>query len=134
MSGVSVVRHLVAHDSAVLAVVSPATKILVGNLKEGTVLPAISIKQISGTQELDVAMTSKRLRTHRVQVTVHAVSGKQQQQLIALVLAACPNTSGTLNGIHVDSILPAGEGPDLSDPDIPLYEQSCDFIVRWFTP
>jgi hypothetical protein len=38
----------------------------------------------------------------------------------------------TINGVVVDSILPDIEGPDLSQPDLKIYEQPRDFIVRWF--
>ena len=54
--------------------------------------------------------------------------------LLRLVLAACPNTHGTVNGVNVDSILPDLEGPDLSDEATALYSGSRDLIVRWNAP
>lgn len=138
MSGPAVIRHLIAHDSALITLMGQfgssvtAATVKVGKLKANTPLPAISIRLVSGFDQITVAMTeSKRMRTQRVQVMVHCKTERQQILLLAAVLAACPDTKGTLASIHVDSILPDGEGADLSDPDAEIYEQSRDFIVRW---
>lgn len=109
-----------------------ANNVIVGKKREKAILPAITIRLVSGTDRLTVSMTHRQFRTQRVQVMVHGKTQIQQQRLLEAVLVACPNTRGTLNGIHVDSILPDGEGPDLSDPDAEIYEQSRDFIVRFF--
>ena len=140
MSGVAVVRHLLANAAAVTAVV-PAVRIVAGDLPLKTAMPAITITQISGMPRLTVAMTeAKRLHTDRVQVTV-LVKGPQGtpaglgypgiRALLALVLAACPNQRGTVNGVDVDSILPDIEGPDLADMATALYSGSRDFMVKW---
>jgi DNA-binding cell septation regulator SpoVG len=136
VSGKAVIRHLLSRDSALLALLaqmgSSANSVVVGQVKIKTVRPAISVRLISGTERLTVAMNeARRMRTQRIQVTVHCTTPKQQEQLIEAVLVACPNTKGTLNGTYVDAILPDGEGPDLSDPDAGIYEQSRDFIVKW---
>lgn len=138
MSGPAILRHLIAHDAAFITLmgqmggtVSAAT-VKVGKIKANTVLPAVSIRLVSGTEFLPLDMdATRRLKTQRVQAMVHCKTAKQQQQLLAAVLAACPNTRGTLNGVHVDSVIPDGEGPDLSDEDAGIFEQSRDFIVRW---
>lgn len=134
MSGTAVIRYLLANAAAVTAVV-PAARIVVGNLPVKATIPAICVKMISGTKLLGVRVNEAGgMRTHRVQVAVHALDGAQQQQLMALALAACPSQRGTVGGVSVDSITPAGEGPDLSDPDAGIYEQSQDFMVRWVGP
>lgn len=130
MSGPAVVRHLLAHDTDLLAQVA-APKIIVGTLKTGAALPAISIQLVSGVERLTAAMTENRLRTQRVQVTVHAKSVASRLTILELVRAACPNTRGTLNNVHVDSILPDGEGPSLDDPDAEIYEGSRDYLVKF---
>ena len=134
MSAPAVVRHLLAHDSGVLAQVS-ASKIIVGPLKTGEALPAIRINLVSGMEELTVAMTERRMRTQRVQVTVFSKTPGNRQTLIELVRSAVPNTTGTVNSTFVDSILPAGEGPFIDDvgdtPDASIYEASRDYLVRW---
>ncbi len=134
MSGTAVIKYLLANNAAVIAVV-PASRIVIGNLPVNITIPAISVKMISGTKLLGVRVNEAGgLRTHRTQVTVHAASGAQQQQLMALALAACPSQRGTVAGVSVDSIIPDGEGPDLSDPDAGIYEQSQDLMVRWVGP
>lgn len=132
MSGVSAVRYILANYSALTAVV-PATKIVVGAVPLNTVLPAISVTQISGVPYLTAAMTeSGRIQTDRVQVTV--LTKTYQTSITALVLAALANRSGTVNSVKIDSILPDTEGPDLYDDAAVIYERSRDFTVRWHTP
>lgn len=132
MSGVSAVRFILANNSALIALV-PAAKIFVGVVPLNTVLPAIGVGQVSGVPHLTVAMTEPgKINTERVQVTVHTKT--YQTNISALVLAALPNTSGTVNGTKVDSILPDGEGPDLFDEPAIIYERSRDFIVRTHGP
>lgn len=134
MSGPAVVRYLLANSAGLIAEV-PAARIIVGNLPIATVLPAVSVKKISGVKLRGVRQNEAgALRQDRVQVTVHAISGAQQQQLMALVRAACPSQRGTVNGVSVDSIIDDGEGPDLSDPDASIFEQSQDFLARWVGP
>jgi len=136
VSGPAIIRHLIAHDAAMLTLLSQmessAANVIVGKKKAGAALPVIAIRLVSGTELNTLAMNEgKRLRTQRVQVMVHGKTARQVLQLLEAVLVACPNTRGTLNGIKVDSILPDGEGPDFSDPDAEVFEQSRDFIVRW---
>lgn len=138
MSGPAVIRHLLAASGAVTAIV-PATKIILGDLSLNVILPAISVRGISGTPNLSIAMTEpNRLHTDRVQVSVLTKEGSGAgtgyngvRAVLALLLAACPNQRGTVNGISVDSILPDIEGPDLRDPESAIYQGSRDFIVKW---
>lgn len=140
MSGVAVIRSLIAANTAVLAVV-PASRIIAGDLPLLTVLPAISITQVSSIP-LNLLRTNgaNKLHTDRVQVSV-LFKGPQGtpsgtgypgvKALLKLVLAACPSQRGTVNTFAVDSIQPDMEGPDLSDEATSLYSGSRDFIVKW---
>lgn len=132
MSATAAIRYLLATDVSVLAVV-PATRIVVApNLAVGTLPPALNIRQISGVESTSVAMEAgARMRVERVQVTAYAKDYATLVDLLELVRAACVPKPGTVNSVAVDSILPAGEGPDLSDPSAGIFEQSRDFIVRW---
>lgn len=146
MSGVAVIRHLLANNQAVISAIGagpPAaiTRIMAGDVPLNTVLPAISIKQISSVPFNTVKMNEpKTQHTDRVQVSV-LLKGPQGtpagtgypgvRSLLKLVLAACPHTRGTVNGFDVDSILPDIEGPDLSDDPSALLSASRDFIVKW---
>lgn len=131
MSGVAIVRALLADDAALTAAV-PAARIFAGAIPLNTPLPAISITQASGRQRNTVAMNeAKRMVTERVQVTVCAKSYPLQKAILALARAALPVSRGTVNGFECDSVLPDAEGPDLYDPTAVIYEQSQDFFVRF---
>lgn len=131
MSGVAVIRHLLANNAALTAQVS-ASKIMAGPIPINTVLPAISVAQVSGVQRNMMGMNSaKYLVTDRVQVTVMAASYALQKSILALIRAACPNSRGTINGVDCDSVLPDTEGPDFRDDAAAIYMQSQDFIVKF---
>lgn len=140
MSGIVVIRALLV-ASAPLTSLVPAARIMAGDLPLNTILPAISITQISSVPRNTVAMNEpKVLHTDRVQVSV-LLKGPQgsppglgypgQKALLKLVLAACPNTSGIVNGIQTDSVLRDIEGPDLYDDASSLFSGSRDFVVKW---
>ena len=140
MSGVSVIRYLLANAAAITNVV-PATRIMAGDLPLNTVMPAIAVTEISSVPHNTIRINeSPKLHTERVQVSV-MFKGPQGspagtglpgvKALLKLVLAACPSQRGTVNGVAVDSIVPDTEGPDLSDDATALYSQSRDFIVKY---
>ena len=131
MSAVKVIHYLLTHNSNLLAVV-PATKIFSGAIPLNTVLPAIAVNEISVTERRTVGMnTSNILTTARIQVSVTAKSYAEQKSILELVRKACPNTTGIVNGVTVDSILPELAGPDLRDDDAGVYLQTRDFIVKF---
>lgn len=131
MSGVSVVRYLLANNAPIIALV-PAARIVYGELALNTVLPAIEVRQISGNPRNTLAMSETgTLHSDRVQVTCLAKTWAAKEALMALLLAACPNQRGTVNSVVVDSIIRDNEGPDLSDPATSIYAKSRDFMVRW---
>jgi hypothetical protein len=143
MSGVVVIRFLLANNAPVTAVV-PATRIMAGDLPLNTVMPAIAVTQISSLPWNTVKMNESRVQhTDRVQVSVlfkgpegsPAGAGYPGvRSLLKLVLAACPHQRSTVNGVSVDSIIPLEEGPDLQDVATALYSGSRDFFVRWNSP
>ena len=130
MSGVAIVRALLVSNAALLAAV-PAAKIMAGAIPLATVLPAISVAQISSTERHTVAMVGQKLITERVQVTVCAKSYPTQKSILALVRAALPVSRGVVAGFDCDSVLADSEGPDIYDPDAVIYEQSQDFFVKF---
>ena len=140
MSGVAVIRHLLANNAPVLAVI-PVARIVAGDLPLNTVLPAISVKQINSDPH-NLLRINEAGKTHTdiVQVTwlfkgpqgTPAGTGYPGVKAMGLlVLAACPSQRGTVNGIAVDSIAPGVEGPDVSDAETALHSLSRDFVVRW---
>lgn len=134
MSGGAAVNYILSNAAAVIAVV-PAARILTGpSLPVGTALPAILVRKISGDERLQLRMADAgTFRTERVQVTALADTYGAVGDILELARAACVPQRGTFGSVVVDSILPAGEGPDLSDQDADIYEQSRDFFVRWTT-
>lgn len=129
MSAVRAVRYLLANNANLIAVV-PATKIMAGVIPLNTVLPAISVSEISSIENTTVAMVPT-LMTSRVQVTVMAKTYATQKSILELVRLALPVSRGTVDTIAVDSIIPEGAGPDLRDDDAGIFIQSRDFIVRF---
>ena len=131
MSGVAICRTLLSANSALTAVV-PAIKIMAGVIPLNTVLPAVSVAQISAMSHNDIAMdSSPKLITERVQVTVMCKSYPQQKQLLVLVKAALQNTYAVVAGFQCYSIIDDIEGPDIQDVSLDIYFQSCDFMVRF---
>ena len=130
MSGVSVVRYLLANDST-LTVTVPAARIKAGILPINTTLPAISITQISGNRIDVIKHGSNEHITERVQVTVLATTYPQQKEILELVKHALPATRGTVNSVVVDSIEQDFTGPDLYNDDPVIYEQSVDYFVKY---
>jgi hypothetical protein len=131
MSGAEIIWFLLASNSGLLAAV-PKARIKSGVLPLDTVLPAISVQVISGSEHNNVPMNSAFvLMTNRVQVSVLAKTYADQKSILDLVRSACPNTHGDVNGAAVDSILPDTIGPDLFDAEETVYMQSRDFIVKY---
>lgn len=134
MSGVAAVRYLLAQATAVTSVV-PAVRIFGGVIPLSTTLPAISVLQVSGEERLTVKMAeTSPLRTERVQVTVDVPDSSGYpilKELMDRVRAAVVRGAGVVNGVHLDGILPDGQGPDIFDADTGVFSQSRDFLVRY---
>lgn len=131
MSGVAILRYMLANN-APLAVVVPANKIMAGVAPLNTSLPAVSIRQISGQEYQTIKRGTNQLVTERIQVTALASTYPSQKSILNLIRTALPATRGTVNGFVVDSITPDIDGPDLYNDDPVIYEQSIDFMVRFY--
>ena len=136
MSGVAIIlAKLKAH--APLAAVVPTARMEAGDLPLKTILPAISVVQVSSTERWTVDMAASPVLTQdRVQVTVLAKTYPQLRQALRLVRQACPQTRGVLQvsdtvSFTVDSILPDVEGPDFFDADVAFAGGTRDFLVTW---
>lgn len=140
MSGVAVVNYVLSNSAGLNALV-PASRIFSGPVPlnaNGTIdtdLPAIGVRKIDGV-EFDAVdrVGSSVFKTERVQVTVYAASYAEKAPILDLVGRACrPKPTSPVNGVRVDGIMPAGEGPDLDDWEAKVFEQARDFFVRWIT-
>lgn len=134
MSGTKVVRALLVGAPAATTLV-PAEKIVIGNVKIGTPLPAIGIKQISLVPlgAID-AQAEFALVVSRVQVTVEAKDYASMCALISAVRKACNYQRGAIAGVNVVSVLRDIEGPDPDENDAQIYDQVIDFKVTYHEP
>jgi hypothetical protein len=138
VSGVAVVRHLLAAHTPLTDVV-PAASIKAGTLPEKIKPPAISVTTVSSVRRNTVSMAeSTTLVTERVQVTMHVHDSAREgtdypglDAAMLLIRQACPNQRGTINGVSVTAILPDIQGPDLEAPTEGIVARSQDILVRW---
>lgn len=131
MSGVAILRYMLANNAPLAAIVS-SNKIIAGVVPLNTALPAVSIRQISGQEYQTIKRGTNQLVTERIQVTALASTYPSQKSILNLIRTALPATWGTVNGFVVDSITPDIDGPDLYNDDPVIYEQSIDFMVRFY--
>ncbi len=131
MSGVAIIRSILANNGNLVSAVT-IDKIIAGVAPINTSLPVLTVTQISGIEYQLIKQVGVQLVSDRVQVTVLANSYVQQKQLLELVRSAVSSTRGTINGFPVDSIVRQIDGPDLYSDDPVMYEQSIDYIVRFY--
>lgn len=140
MSGVAVVRYLLANYGALVAKV-PQERIFAGSAPLDCPKPAISVKKITGIPKVFVRREGAMFISDRVQVTalVKMTEGAPQggdypdlDQIMGLIGRACDgDRRGTINGVAVDGVVQDIEGPDLEDQPIALLTRSIDFLVRY---
>lgn len=132
MSGVAIIRNLLVANANLTAVVS-ANNIIAGTLPLNITVPAISIEDISGVPRRNMGMVSNTyLFTDRVRIDVKAGTYPQKKSVLELVRLALPNRRGAVGNYTVDSVLPDSKGPDRDDPEIGLYFQYRDYIVKYY--
>ncbi|MCG2586491.1 hypothetical protein [Massilia sp. TS11] len=130
MSDVAVIRYLLTHNATMTAAV-PAERIKNGTLPEGIELPAIQIRSISAPSWKPIRRGTKLTYRARVQITVHAKNYPSQKSLLALVKATLPRAHGIIAGADVASLTHDSDGPDFSDDDAGIYQQSVDYILTF---
>lgn len=131
MSATAIVRALLMQRTALTAIV-PATRIFTGVAPQGTPLPAIGVTEISSSEEPTVArLLSKSLVRSRVQVTVYSMKYPEMKQLLLLAKLGTGVHTGNVLGFPVNSVLPAGVGPEIPPGDDKIFEQSRDFVVTF---
>ena len=134
MNGVHVMMALLRAHQPLVALV-PASRVFAGTVQQEEVLPAIGVSEIS-RKEFDTvskAEASSLIRA-RIQITVHAKDYRSLKDvLLAAKLGAGVHT-GVIGGVKVRSVIRGDVGPDLSDDDAGIYQQSRDFMVRYIEP
>lgn len=129
MSAVKVMRALLIAHAPVLAIVS-SDKVVAGTIPQGVVLPALGIKEISRVERATAALDRATVMvTARVQVTALANSYSGQKALLQAAKLGRGSHTGVIAGVTVLSVTRDMVGPDMSDEDAGIYEQSRDFKV-----
>lgn len=132
MTGADIVGALLrAHQP--LTDVVPADSIKGGRLPISVPLPALLVKTISGNERQRLKRGKSVRRTDRIQVTVRAASWDEQLTIIDLVVDACADRIGSMDGAANYAVLTAGRGPDLEGPG-DSYEQAQDFRASFDKP
>lgn len=116
---------------------SPSTagsRAYLGLLPQGVRLPAITITSISGAPRNTVSMREpNRVVRERVQVTAYAKTYKELDELMLTITQSIKNKRGEIAGMRVQSIIPAGIGPDLEGANPVMLARSADYFVTHLT-
>lgn len=135
MSGSSIVRELLATNPKVTALVPPdiaSSRLVVGQLKLGVKLPAISVQPVSSNEQWTTArnLQTKMIR-ERIQVTVWAATFGQMEQVLKACSLGQGVHTGIVKGYKVRSVMPDAVGPYLGPAGDEIHEQSRDFMVTF---
>lgn len=131
MSGVAIALALLRAHAPVLALM-PASSIYAGPVPQGKPFPAISLTEVSSNEQDTVDRDRpKTLARSRVQVTVLASGYPQMKQLLLAAKLGAGNHTGVIGAYEVNSVRPAGVGPEIPPDDAGIYEQSRDFMVTF---
>lgn len=131
MSAVVALRSVLVGQTAITSLV-PSARIFVGVLPLKAVLPAIALISVSATPRNTLSMQeSQRLSRERVQVTVYAKTYPGLDRLMLALTQAVRNQRMEIAGINVQSILPAGIGPDFEGTDPVMFVRSADYLVSY---
>jgi hypothetical protein len=131
MSGVAIVRALLASTPAVTALV-PASRIIAGFADQALVRPLITVTQVSANEVPTVGRRlSVKMIRERVQVTVLADKYLDLKKIMKAAALGAGVHTGVVVGIVVKSVLPENVGPEIPPGDDKIFEQSRDFMVTF---
>jgi hypothetical protein len=134
MSGVAIIRELLAQHAPVLNIVT-ADRVVAGILPQGASLPALSVHSVGDNEEATVARNMpNRMMRERVQVTALTKKYTDTARLIKAAYLGPGVKTGFVKGFKVNSIIPLGAGPEIPPGDDGIYEQSRDFMVTFLEP
>lgn len=134
MSGVAIVRELLAANAEVLGITTSA-RVVAGILPQGAALPALSVHEVGNNEEPTMARNMpNRMVRERVQVTALAKEWAVMKRLLKAADLGRGVKTGFVKGFKVCSILPGGTGPEIPPGTSEIYEQSRDFVVTFLEP
>lgn len=134
MDAVAVMRELLLAHAPLAALVGD--RIIAGSVPLSEVAPvAIGLNEV-GRNEVDTVARSgpATLITARVQVTVYATTYRAMKEALNATRLGSGVFTGVAAGLEVRSVLRDSVGPDLSDEEPGISEQSRDFIVAYLEP
>lgn len=128
MSVERVTYTLLKNDAAVTAIVG--TRIYPVMLPQQQPTPAIVYEIISSPRMgvIDARDATHLTRT-RVQINLLSADYYTLRTLRDAVMAAMQFERGSIGGVTVHSVLPAGEGPDSYDQPLRLFMRPLDFLI-----
>ena len=133
MNGVAIMRALLLAHPPVTAIVGQ--QVFAGDVPADEPLPAIGIKEVDRVEMDTVSRDGQvTLVTARIQVTVYEKSYPEQKALLLATKLGPGTHTGTIAGVEVRSVLRESVGPDMSDPEAGIHEQSRDFKVTYLEP
>lgn len=131
MSAVDVIRALLMSHAPVRALVE-AKNIVLGTVPQRAELPAIGIREISRVELSTVSLSQAAVLVRsRVQVTVLAKSYDSQKAVLQAAKLGPGAHTGEVAGIAVRSVMREQVGPDISNDDADIFQQSRDFLVTY---
>lgn len=132
MTGADIVGALLRAHQPLLDLMPPE-RIKGGRLPLGVPLPALLVKTISSVERQRLRRGRTVRTADRVQVTVRAGSWDEQIRIIELVVDACADRLGSIEGASNYTVLTAGRGPDMDGPG-DTFEQAQDFRATFDRP
>ena len=132
MSGAAILRELLVQHAPLRDHVPDARNIRAGILPQGSAIPAVTAHTIDSNEIATLARRgrNKTIR-ERVQVTALARDYAAMKRMLKAAGLGRGVYTGTVLGYRVQSVLPAGEGPEIPPGDDGIYEQSRDFVVTF---
>lgn len=132
MDAVAIMRELLLAHAPLTALVGD--RVISGTVPLSEVAPAaIGLTEIS-RNEPDTVSRLSSLVTARVQVTVYATTYPAMKAALNAARLSGGVFTGEAAGLQVRSVLRDSVGPDLSDEEPGISEQSRDFIVTYIDP
>lgn len=135
MSGTVIVRELIAQRSAVTDIVPTdvaSARLVVGALKQGVKLPAISVTSVSANEVWTSANNlTVRMVRERVQVTCFAPDAMSLERLLKACSLGRGMHTGIVKAYAVRSVMRMDVGPYLPPNGDNIHEQSRDFMVTF---
>lgn len=134
MDAVAVMRELLLAHAPLAALVGD--RIIAGSVPLSEVAPvAIGLNEVSRNEPDTVARSgTTTLVSARVQVTVYGATYRAMKEALNAARLGSGVFTGLIAGVQVRSVLRGSVGPDLSDEEPGISEQSRDFMVTYVEP